>query len=158
MPQLDVSTFSSQLFWLGICFLALYGILSTVALPKITHLFETREEALEKKINKASLYREQAENLLADYDKALSQARLEAQERYRTLSRSIEIEITHKQKEFLNGFNYRLHQAEQGLYRAHLETRTEIKTVSADIAGMILKKLTGRSYSSEELLPHRKEV
>ena len=39
MPQLDPSTFGSQLFWLLVCFGALYMVLSFIVIPvSYTHL------------------------------------------------------------------------------------------------------------------------
>ncbi|MCK5167961.1 MAG: hypothetical protein KAQ66_11580, partial [Rhodospirillaceae bacterium] len=35
LPQLDLSTYSSQVVWLVISFAALYALMSTVALPRI---------------------------------------------------------------------------------------------------------------------------
>ncbi|MFN4098278.1 MAG: hypothetical protein ACK4GT_00740, partial [Pararhodobacter sp.] len=35
MPQLDLSTFPNQIFWLAVTLVALYLILSRVALPRI---------------------------------------------------------------------------------------------------------------------------
>ncbi|MBI2706788.1 MAG: hypothetical protein HYX35_00480 [Proteobacteria bacterium] len=151
MPQLDVTTFPSQLFWLGVCFLALYGILYYVALPKITRVLESRERTLEEKINKASLYREQAETLLAEYEAALASARSESQEKSRAMARAVSSEMAHKQKEFLDKINDRLHVGEQELFRARLETGSNIKEVSRELAKAILEKLTGRTYSLEEL-------
>ena len=156
MPQLDTSTFPSQLFWLGVCFLALYIILSYIAVPKITYVLENREQVLEEKINKASAYREQAEDLLADYEATLAKARETAHQQYKSASRTMAAEIAQKQKDFLDKLNDKLHLAEQDLYRARLEASQEIKSVAIDVASTILKKLTGHTYSPEDLLPKRK--
>lgn len=151
MPQLDVTTFPSQLFWLGVSFLVLYGILTYVALPKIGRVLDSREKTLEEKINAASLYREQAENLLAEYESALAQARREAQEKTQAVARAVASDIAHKEKLFLATINDRLRAGEQDLFRARRETGESMKEISRDVAKAILEKLTGRSYSLEEL-------
>ncbi|MBT7451768.1 MAG: F0F1 ATP synthase subunit B', partial [Rhodospirillaceae bacterium] len=43
MPQFDPSTFSSQLFWLLICFVVLYWVISKFAIPRIGDILEQRE-------------------------------------------------------------------------------------------------------------------
>jgi F-type H+-transporting ATPase subunit b len=151
MPQLDVTTFPSQLFWLGVSFLVLYGILTYVALPKIGRVLDSREKTLEEKINAASLYREQAENLLAEYESALAQARREAQEKTQAVARAVASDIAHKEKVFLATINDRLRAGEQDLFRARLETGESMKEISREVAKAILEKLTGRPYSLEEL-------
>ncbi len=151
MPQLDVSTFSSQLFWLSVCFVILYGILLWVALPKITRTLEFREKTLEEKINKASFYREEAEALLAEYEAALANARSASQEKTRAVARAVASDLAHKQKEYLDKIADRLHVGEQGLYRARLKASANTKEISQEVAQVILEKLTGRAYSLEEL-------
>ena len=42
MPQLDVSTFFSQFFWLSFVFLGFYGILVRLYLPKMSRLLKLR--------------------------------------------------------------------------------------------------------------------
>jgi F-type H+-transporting ATPase subunit b len=151
MPQLDISTFPSQLFWLGVCFLALYFILSFVAVPKISRVLETREKTLDNKINKASTYREQAEGLLVEYESTLAQAREDAQQRYKSATTEISAQITSQQKDLLGKLNDHLHLAEQELYRTRIEVSAQMHAVAIEVAGGVLKKLTGRNYSPEEL-------
>lgn len=158
MPQLDPSSFPSQLFWLGVCFFVLYLLLSYIALPKISQVLEVREQSLEEKINTASTYREQAENLLAEYEAALTQAREKAHQHTQSATRMIADEMTHRQEDFMNKLNEQLRLAEQDLYRTRVEVGHEIKPMANEIALFILKKFTGNAYSSKDLLSKRKRA
>jgi len=151
MPQLDTSTFSSQLFWLGISFCILYCILAYFIVPKISGVLENRETMREQNINTASTYREQAEGLLLEYEKLLAQTRKDAHERYQALVNRIAHETTEKKKDILDKLQERLHIAEQDLYRARIDASQDMHSVARDIAGDILQKLTGQSYSPEQL-------
>lgn len=42
MPQLDTSTYSSQIFWLIIVFSTMFGIFLGVILPKLSSIFQKR--------------------------------------------------------------------------------------------------------------------
>lgn len=150
MPQLNTLTYSSQLFWLGVCFLVLYLILAYVVLPKITRIFEMREEIIEEKLNKASTYRERAEDLRADYEEILAQAKEKAHHHLKSTSVTISAAIANQQKDFLDKLSDRLHLAEQELYRSRLESGKEIESLARDVANSIFLKLTGEAGSFEK--------
>lgn len=152
MPQLDTTTFPSQLFWLGVCFLLLYFILSYLLVPRITDVLENREHVREQKINQASTYRERAENLLADYEKTLAHVRKDAHQKYQSIVNATGLEIAEKKKEMLDKLQERLHIAEQELYRARIEASQEMHSVAQEIAGEILQKLTGHRYPTDQLM------
>ena len=61
MPQLDPSTFGSQLFWLLVCFGALYLVLSFIVIPRIDKTLAARAETLEGNLAEAENLRVQAE-------------------------------------------------------------------------------------------------
>ena len=46
MPQLDVTTWPSQLFWLAITFLALYIVISRIAIPRTGGVIEKRKATI----------------------------------------------------------------------------------------------------------------
>ncbi len=148
MPQLDVTTFFSQLFWLGICFLSLYVILTTMALPKVARLLTLRAETVEKKLEKASLYREQAEGLLNEYEEGLAHARMEAQERYASAAHAISSEIADQKKLYIDKKSHLLHLEREKLYRAHQEAYGQVRSLKDELAKEILEKL-GRRLSSK---------
>ena len=78
MPQLDVSTFSSQIFWLIICFSVLYYLLSRKALPRISETLEARQDRIAADLDQAQRLRREAETALASYG-AMAEAQGRAQ-------------------------------------------------------------------------------
>ena len=154
MPQLDTTTFPSQLFWLGVCFLVLYLILSYILIPKITGVLENRETIREQKINQASTYREEAEGLLIAYEKRLDEAREDAHQRYQSVANATILEIGEKKKEMLDKLQERLRLAEQDLYRARIEASADMHVVAQEIAAEILEKVTGHAYPADQLVLH----
>ena len=79
MPQLDVSTFSSQIFWLIICFSVLYYLLSRKALPRISETLEARQDRIAADLDQAQRLRREAETALASYEGAMAEAQGRAQ-------------------------------------------------------------------------------
>ena len=63
MPQLDTSTFTSQLFWLVVCFFSMMFIMSKFIIPKIADIMEQRQRKIDGYLNKAADLKEQARTL-----------------------------------------------------------------------------------------------
>lgn len=79
MPQLDFSTFPNQIFWLVVALLALYFIVSRVAMPRVGGIIEDRFEVISNDLDAAADLKLKAEEAEAAYHKALAEARAEAQ-------------------------------------------------------------------------------
>lgn len=79
MPQLDFSTWGNQIFWLVLALIAIYLILSRVALPRIAAVLAERQGTITNDIAAAEDLKSKAADAEAAYDKALLDARAEAQ-------------------------------------------------------------------------------
>ncbi len=80
MPQLEFETFPSQIFWLVVALVALYYILSRVALPRIGSVLEARSDAIADDLDRAAEFKRRAEEADEAYQTALAEARTRAQE------------------------------------------------------------------------------
>ena len=78
MPQLDFSIYPNLIFWLLVAIVALYFILSRVALPRIGTVLAERNDAIANDIEMAALLKRRADEAEAAYNAALAQARDEA--------------------------------------------------------------------------------
>ena len=67
------------MFWTLVVFLILFAILGKLVFPKITAAVEAREKALEEAIEGAKRDREEAARILAEQQKGIEAARVEAQ-------------------------------------------------------------------------------
>ncbi|MEQ3624286.1 MAG: F0F1 ATP synthase subunit B' [Celeribacter sp.] len=79
LPQLDFSTFPNQIFWLLIALIAIYFILSRVALPRIAAVLAERSGTITNDLAAAEELKLKATEAEAAYQKALTEARSEAQ-------------------------------------------------------------------------------
>ena len=79
MPQLDFSTFSNQIFWLAVTLVAIYLILSRVALPRIAAVLAERQGTITNDIAAAEDLKAKAVEAENVYNQALADARAEAQ-------------------------------------------------------------------------------
>jgi F-type H+-transporting ATPase subunit b len=79
MPQLDFSTFSNQIFWLVVTLVVIYFILSRIALPRIGGALADRAGTITNDLAEAEELKQRALEAEQAYEKALADARAEAQ-------------------------------------------------------------------------------
>lgn len=79
MPQLDVAIYPNLIFWLAVSLVAIYLILTRVALPRIGAILAERNDAISNDLEQAALYKRRATEAEAAYNAALAKARDEAQ-------------------------------------------------------------------------------
>ncbi|XP_022778766.1 uncharacterized protein LOC111320353, partial [Stylophora pistillata] len=75
MPQLDVSTYTSQLFWLAVCFSILYWTLKNHIIPRLHQLLQKRWEHTEGMQEEAEHLQKQAEAVNQECENSLDEAR-----------------------------------------------------------------------------------
>ena len=80
MPQLNFDHWGNQIFWLIVALVAIYFILSRVALPRIGAVLAERAGAITNDIAAAEDLKQKAKDAEAAYEKALADARTEANE------------------------------------------------------------------------------
>ena len=79
MPQLCGEWFGNQIFWLVVALVVIYFILSRIALPRIASVLAERQGTITNDIAAAEDLKAKAVEAEAAYDKALLDARAEAQ-------------------------------------------------------------------------------
>jgi len=78
MPQLDFSTFPNQIFWLVVTLVAIWWVLSRIALPRIGAVLAERAGTITNDVAAAEEMRLKAVEAEKAYEKALADARAEA--------------------------------------------------------------------------------
>lgn len=79
MPQLDFSNWGNQIFWLLITLVVIYFVLSRIALPRIAAVLAERQGTITNDIAAAEELKAKAVEAEEAYNKALADARGEAQ-------------------------------------------------------------------------------
>lgn len=79
MPQLDFATFPNQIFWLVVTLFVIYFVLSRIALPRIGAVLAERQGTISNDVAAAEELKLRAKEAERAYEKALADARAEAQ-------------------------------------------------------------------------------
>lgn len=78
MPQLCADWMGNQIFWLVLSLIAIYFVMSRIALPRIGSVLAERSGTITNDIAAAEELKQKAVEAEAAYDKALADARMEA--------------------------------------------------------------------------------
>lgn len=78
MPQLDMTTFSNQIFWLVVALIAMYFVVSKIALPRIGSVLAERKGIITNDVTAAEELTQKAADAEVAYNQALKDARAEA--------------------------------------------------------------------------------
>jgi F-type H+-transporting ATPase subunit b len=143
MPQLDVSTFPSQLFWLAVTFIILYVLMKRLALPKVETAITARRNRLDDDLARAAQFKSEAEATLAAYQQALAEARANAQARMRETGERLAAEAAERQRQIGAALARRIAAAEGEIAAAKARALADLRGVATDLACSVAEKLTG---------------
>jgi F-type H+-transporting ATPase subunit b len=143
MPQLDVSTFPSQIFWLAVFFVVLYLLMARLALPKIEKIIEERRNRVDGDLDKAGQMKTEAEAVIAAYEKALLDARHQAQLTMKETSDRLGAIAAERQRQAGAVIAERTTIAEQRIAAAKLAAMANLRTVAVEVARAAAAKLVG---------------
>jgi len=79
LPQLDFTTYPSQIFWLAVVVFVLFQLMNKIALPRIASVLEERADAIADDLDRAEEFKRKAAEAEAAYQQALADARTRAQ-------------------------------------------------------------------------------
>lgn len=151
LPQLNVTTFSSQIVWLVVTFVVLYALMSKIALPRIGEVLEERQNKIDDTLAKAEELRVQSEAACKAYETSLSDARSKAQAAIREVKDSAATEAALRQSALNEKLQAQISRSEKAIIKARDEALSGIKDVATDIATAVVEKLIGTSPAEKTL-------
>ncbi len=143
LPQLDISTWPGQIFWLVVAFAILYFALSRSLLPKIGSVIEDRRDRIADDLDEAGRLQRQAEEARARHEKALSDARAKAHVIAGDTRARLAEELGVESKAAEAAFAKKAAEADVRIKAATDAALANVKTVAADAASALVEKLSG---------------
>ena len=143
LPQFDTTLFPAQLFWLAICFALLYVLMNFVALPNVQRTQAKRHETVASDLASANAANEAAKTMIAQYEKALAEARSKAQTMVTDMATKAAKEAAAQQAEQQEILNKRLAEAESKIAAARDAALIEARAQAESLALLIAEKVTG---------------
>lgn len=151
LPQMDMSTFPSQLFWLAASFLTLFLLMWRVALPSVAGTLARREETLQKAADAATEARVKAESLRDQSNALTFGANDDVKKLMDQLNKDIQAEQQKRNKELTDQLDARKAEAEKSINDVIAEAEHAIPAEAAEIAKAAIEKLTSLRPAAEQM-------
>ena len=151
MPQLVFADYAPQVVWLAITFVVLYLILSRLALPGIARTLGDRDARLKGDIDSAERLRAEAEATLANYKKAIAEARAKALAEMKQAAADMAADAGKREAAFLAEVNTRTKAAEATIAAAKKAAIGDIRGLASEAARQLVTRLAGGEPSAGEV-------
>jgi F-type H+-transporting ATPase subunit b len=150
-PPFDPQTFASQLFWLALTFIALYLLMSRIALPRIGSILEARRQRVEDDLAEAQRLKDASDAAIAAHEKALAEARGRAQALANETREKAAAAADARRKEVDAKLNAHIAEAEKTIAATQSAAMANVRGIASDAAGAIVERLTGIAPASQEV-------
>ncbi|MFZ2142447.1 MAG: F0F1 ATP synthase subunit B' [Xanthobacteraceae bacterium] len=150
-PPFDSHSFASQLLWLALTFIALYVVMSRVALPRIGSILEDRRRHIDNDLQDAQRLKGESDAAIAAHERALSEARARAQTLASETRTKASAAAEAKRKEVDAKLAVRIAEAEKGIAATRTAAMGNVRGIAAEAAGAIIERLIGSAPASQEL-------
>ncbi len=144
MPQLDFHSFAPQLVWLAIAFVALYLVMSKLAVPAISDTLAKRQAKIQSDLDAAEKANEDTRALVAAYEKRLADAREESRRLQRQQAEADSAVATTRLAELGEKLNGRIAEAEKRIAGQRDTVMAGLEQMAGEIAQNVYAKLAGQ--------------
>ena len=142
LPQLDISTWPSQLFWLVVLFGAGYIIMAKLVTPRIGAVLEERRARLDDDLSRARAASEDAARIRAEYEADLEAARGAAAETAKTAAAEAAKKAEASDVKIAKKLADKVARAEAKLATARSDALGNLNGVAAEAAMIAVAQLT----------------
>jgi F-type H+-transporting ATPase subunit b len=143
MPQLDVATYPSLIFWLVLTFSFTFFVLKYYVTPKMSEILNDRKEKIDADLFKAKQSREDAENSKMNQEKSISDAKEKAIIIVRDAVEKSKSKLLISESKAKVKLSKKLEDAEKNILNAKKDSLKIVNEIASDIAIIISDKISG---------------
>lgn len=145
LPQLDFTTYASQIFWMFVTFSLLYVFLAKKTLPEVSGVIESRREQIEGDLDNAQRLKEESEAAQAAYEKAMSEAREKASALFVDAENTVKAMTVERSNAFKDKAAKKIEATEKNVEKAKQDAMADTHAIAAEIASIAAEKIVGIS-------------
>ncbi len=143
LPQLNVSTYPSQIFWLLVMFGVLYVSFSKSILPTIGSVVNARESLIKGDLEDAQSLKDQAASIQQAYEKNLELAKAQASKAVMDVEMAAKKKAAEQIDAFRKNADADVEAAEARVMGAKVKAMGQMTSVAAEVASIAAEKITG---------------
>jgi len=139
-------------FWVAVSFFLFVGVLLYFKVPQ--KIFATLDESInkiKKDIEEAEKLKEEAKNILSDYEARLDKSKVEIDLMIKNAQKESEANIIKTNDQFHKIFENRKKMAEEKIKQMKLQATKDIKNYSVEVAIIALEKIIKNSIDKKKL-------
>ena len=139
-------------FWVAVSFFLFVGVLLYFKVPQ--KIFTTLDEninKIRKEIEEAEKLKEEAKNILSDYESRLDKSKVEIDLMIKNAQKESETNIIRTNDQFHKIFENRKKMAEEKIKQMKLQATKDIKNYSVEVAIIALEKIIKNSIDKKKL-------
>jgi len=139
-------------FWVAISFFIFLGVLFYFKVPqKVFGALEESINKIKKDIDEAEKLKEEAKNVLSEYEAKLSKSKVEVDLMIKNAQKESETNIIKINDQFHSIFENRKKMAEDKIKQMKLQATKDIKNYSVEVAIIALEKIIKNSVDKKKL-------
>jgi F-type H+-transporting ATPase subunit b len=142
-PPFEKDTFASQLVSLAIAFVALYLIVSRIALPRVGGLLDERQKAIEGDLAEAQKLKDASDAALKAYESELAAARSRAQAIGAETREKLNAAADAERKTLEQRLAVKLAGAEKTIAATRETAMSNVRGIATEAAAAIVQRLAG---------------
>jgi F-type H+-transporting ATPase subunit b len=150
-PPFNAQAFPSQLVWLALIFVALYLLMSRIALPRVGSILDARRQRIEADLAEAQRFKDASDAAIAAHEKALAEARGRAQALANETRAKAAAAAEARRKEVDGKLHARIAEAEKSIAEKRSAAMANVRSIASETAGAIVERLTGTAPANEEV-------
>lgn len=151
LPQLDLSTYASQIFWLLLCFCSLWLAVSFFITPKIADIIEQRKRKINEYVQKADRLNNQAKEALNKYSETLAYAEKNAESVVEKEKADLKNYLRETENKISAQLNQKIADNEFNLAKEKKDTLQQIENIAEDLAFEIVQKLGFTAITKQDI-------
>jgi F-type H+-transporting ATPase subunit b len=150
-PPFDKQTFASQLVWLALTFIALYLLMSRIALPRVGSILEARRNRVGGDLAEAQRLKGESDAAIAAHEKALADARARAQSLANETRERASAAAEARRKELEAALHGRIAESEKAIAATRSTAMANVRSIASEAAAAIVERLTGVAPATQDV-------